>query len=580
MDLGTPHVVTAVEFCPRQGMASRMTLGLFEGANSPDFGDAVPLLMISGVPADGQMTRSSVACSVGFRYVRYVGPSDTKCNLAELAFFGYPSVGNSSGLHQLTNLPTVSIHTHEAQDVVSKEVYLKAIVHVISAGGTSWFTDSTYIRGRGNASWEFPKKPYRIKLYNKASLLGMPAKAKSWTLINNYGDKSLMRNLLAFDLSEKMEMPYTPAGKLVDLILNGEYKGTYQLCDQVEVASGRVEVEKMSNADQALPNLSGGYFIEMDAYAYTEPVWFQSKRNQIPVTIKYPDDEEIIPAQRNYIQSHFNEFESAVYTYNYADLTNGYRRYLDVETFIRHLLVGELAGNTDTYWSTYLFKKRNDDRFYVAPVWDFDLGYDNDYRTYPIDELSDFIFATKGSAAQGVADLVVNRLMKDQALFDRVKAVYRAYRNSGAISEESLLRVVDGYAEVLNQSQQLNFTRWNILGSFVHMNPVAYGNYTAEVDHIKTYIRNRIKWMDQRLELKTGVDALTFAQLKYTALDGVLRMNGLPPQVVIEVYDLSGVLRQKGVFAQQAVIPTGRGLFVVKLISSEGSVYALKVMVR
>ncbi|HEY5499210.1 MAG TPA: CotH kinase family protein, partial [Bacteroidales bacterium] len=106
---------------------------------------------------------------------------------------------NNSTFPQLTNIPTVYIQTKNRQDITSKDIYLKGIVTIVSENGSSIFTDSIQIKGRGNASWSFPKKPYRMKLYNKANLLGMPAKAKDWTLINNYGDKTLMRNLLAFD---------------------------------------------------------------------------------------------------------------------------------------------------------------------------------------------------------------------------------------------------------------------------------------------------------------------------------------------------------------------------------------------
>lgn len=343
LDLGKQCVITKVAYCPRTGYGSRMVLGLFEGANNADFGDAVPLLLINTAPSENVLTQQTVSNTKGFRYVRYVGPNDMKCNVAELAFYGYQSTGTSTKLSQLTNIPTVVIHTVNAQDIVDKENYIKGIVSVISNNGASVLTDSLEIKGRGNASWGFPKKPYRIKLYKKAALLGMPATAKNWTLINNWGDKTLMRNLLAFDLSQRLEMPYTPAGKPVDVILNGEYKGTYQLCDQIEVGTGRVDIDKLKSTDITTPNITGGYLIEMDAYANTESLWFSSSRTGIPVTIKAPDDKDIVVQQTSYITSHFNAMENAVYAYNYTDPVNGYRKYLDVETFIRHFLVGELS---------------------------------------------------------------------------------------------------------------------------------------------------------------------------------------------------------------------------------------------
>lgn len=210
LDLGEKHIITTIAYAPRKYFANRMLLGVFEGANNPDFGDAVPLCLVAELPQQGNMTEQTVNCSRAFRYVRYVGPNDVRCNISELAFYGVKGNGDNSHLSQLTNLPTVTIHTKEAQDIVEKEMYLDGIVSIISNNETSLFSNSLHIKGRGNASWNFAKKPYRMKLYNSSHLLDFPAKAKNWTLINNYEDKTLFRNLLAFDLSRRLGMPYTP----------------------------------------------------------------------------------------------------------------------------------------------------------------------------------------------------------------------------------------------------------------------------------------------------------------------------------------------------------------------------------
>ncbi|MDR3266719.1 MAG: CotH kinase family protein [Tannerella sp.] len=149
-------------------------------------------------------TIGTVNSSKAYRYVRYIGRHDVRCNIAELEFWGYAGKGDNSHVGQVTNLPTISIHTTNNQMINSKETYVKGIVSVID--GAYFHTDSLDIRGHGNASWVFPKKPYRMKLYNKTQLLGNPANEKNWTLINNYCDKTLMRNLIAFDISRRMEI--------------------------------------------------------------------------------------------------------------------------------------------------------------------------------------------------------------------------------------------------------------------------------------------------------------------------------------------------------------------------------------
>lgn len=581
LDLGSKHVITKVAYCPRADWNSRVVLGVFEGANSPDFGDAVPLFVISSAPVYNQMTGQDIDCSRGFRYVRYVGPNNVRCNIAELAFYGYASEGSDAKLVQVTNLPTISIHTVDAEDVIEKEKYLKGIVSVISENGTKIYTDSLEIKGRGNASWNFPKKPYRLKLYNKTNLLDLPAKEKNWTLINNYGDKTLMRNLLAFDLSERLEMPYTPAGIPVDVILNGEYKGTYQLCDQIEVASKRVEVEKMQETDVTLPALSGGYLIEVDAYAYQEISWFESARNRIPVTIKYPKDDEIVSAQSNYIKSHFDMLEEAVFADNYTDQINGYRKYLHLHTFIRHFLVGEISGNTDTYWSVYMYKKRNNDLLYVGPVWDFDIAFDNDNRTYPINNNTNWIYASNGSAANGMRAFV-NRIFSDPAFYNELKSVYAYYRDNGTLTKQSLTAVVDNYASELERSQQLNFIRWDILNQKVHQNPQALGNYEAEVNVVRNYIRNRLDWMDNKLSYGTNSleDPSLMNDIKVWAGTGTLHLTGVLQTMQVNIVDIAGRTLFSGEIGSDYSFPLKKGIYIVRISNQSAETVTVKCIVR
>jgi len=227
LDLGEKHVITKIAYCPRvdSDYRHRLQLGIFEGANNPDFGDAIPLFIIPGL-TERKLTEQEIECTRGFRYVRFIFPTpqeEGKSNyMGEMKFYGYKGEGDNSKLPQLTNLPTISIHTINAEEITSKETYIKGIITAIWDNGTKFHTDSLEIRGRGNNSWTHPKKPYRIKMFKKGSLLGLPAKAKSWTLINNYGDKTLMRNMLAFDFSKRLEMPYTSPAEAVDVVLNGD----------------------------------------------------------------------------------------------------------------------------------------------------------------------------------------------------------------------------------------------------------------------------------------------------------------------------------------------------------------------
>lgn len=497
LDLGEKYVINKIGYSPRLSHQNRVRLAVIEGANNADFSDAIPIHVIKEAGVEKEMNYAEINCSRGFRYVRYVTPNDVRCNLAELAFYGEKGEGDDSQFYQITNLPTVVINTKGAQEVTSKEEELSSVVYIVSEEGKKLLaTEKTGVRGRGNASWNFPKKPYRLKFDEKQQLLDAPAKAKKWTLINNYGDKTLMRNILAFELSRRFGLAYTSYCHPVDVVLNGEYRGCYQLCDQIEVNKNRVNITEMEPEDVALPELSGGYLIEVDAYASTEASHFYSTLGT-PVTIKSPDDEDIVNAQTRYITDYFNRMENAVFASNFADPETGYRRYLDLDSFLKHFMVGEMSGNTDTYWSVYMTKDRESDKFFTGPVWDFDIAFDNDRRTYPIEAHTDYIFASKGSVASEAMRRMVNRIVKeDDEARQRLLELWSEARNTKGIDETSLLEYVDKMVELLNESQKLNFLRWNILSERVHENPQASGSYEGEVAIVKNFIRKRLPQLD------------------------------------------------------------------------------------
>ena len=485
LDLGEKHVITKVGYSPRKTQGGRVELAVIEGANEPDFSDAMPIYMIKSAASEGVMHYGQVDCSRGFRYVRYVSPHDVRCNLAELEFHGYPSEGDDSKLYQLTNLPTVVVNIANGEEVIEKEKNLISNVYIISENGTDLLaTSGTEIRGRGNASWNFEKKPYRLKFDKKQSPLGAPASAKKWTLISNHGDKTLMRNILAFEVSRRVGQPYTPFCHPVDLIINGEYRGCYQLCDQVEADEDRVPCED-------------GYLIEIDAYAWDEEVMFASASG-IPVTIKHPDEDDITDQQKKFINEYFNKFEAAALASNFTDQNNGYRKYLDLDSFLRNFIIGEFCANTDAFWSVYMYKDAADGKLHTGPTWDNDLSFDNDYRTHPITS-ADYLYAVNGSFAGGRLKDIVDRIVKqDPQAKARLVELWDAALNEGNLKD--LTTYMEDTADLLNESQQLNFKRWRILDQYVHMNYQALGSYEAELGTVRNHIKTRLNTLDELIK--------------------------------------------------------------------------------
>ena len=485
LDLGEPHIITRIGWAParRNRGDERILLAVFEGANSPDFMDAIPIYIIKNKGTLGKMDYADIVCSKGFRYVRYVGPSDQRCNIGELEFYGHAGKGDESNLARLTNLPTVSIHTENNVEPYDKEHNINALITIVNEKGNKIQTDSGTVRLRGNGSIKFPKKPYRIKYNKKHKVLDSPAKAKKWTLINNYGDKTLMRNLLAFELSRCLEMPYTPYGRSVDVLLNGEYKGNYQLCDHIDDKKNRVEIDTL--ADKSSDQNSTAFLIEVDARAATEKCWFKSEKGT-PVTIHYPDDDEITPQQKSYIEDCFNALEK------------DWKKTLDLNTFIRHFLVGELSGNTDTYWSVYMYKHRMNDTIFVGPVWDFDIAFDNDQRTYPVNSKKDFLYRSGGSTTGNMKKFVDDIVVNDAEAKAKMLEIWGEARENG-LTEQHLIDFIDKQVDNLQESQELNFMRWPMMNELVHENPTVWGSYTEEVENVRRFITERLTWMDNKL---------------------------------------------------------------------------------
>ena len=498
LDLGSPHVISRVGWSPRNDATygpARVQLALFEGANREDFRDAVPLYLIVEQSSTGRMHYADVHVSRGFRYVRYVGPNDVRCNIAEVEFYGHEGEGDDTQFYQVTNLPTITIHTANAQDPYDKVNEIASNITLIYHGGTMIQEKTGTSRLRGNSSLGFEKKPYRIKFDEKVRVLKgspeeSPAKAKKWTLINNHDDKTLMRNILAFEVNRRFQADYTPYCQAVDVIMNGEYKGCYQLTDQITVNDDRVNIAELNSTGNEEPEITGGYLLEMDALAYGEKSMFVSEHG-IPVTIHSPEDDKITPEQAEYIEGYFNLLEERTYGPDYQDAQKGYRSMLDMDSFLKHFLTNEFCANSDMYWSAYLYKDREDNLFKIGPVWDFNLGFDNDGRSYPNVSAHDFTYRYVVSYA-GTIKNWVDQITYDPATMKEMMQMWNDVRQSGAITEESLLAYVDSMATVLDASQRLNFIRWPVLNTYIFANPQVAGSFEGEVQVVKDFIKGRI----------------------------------------------------------------------------------------
>lgn len=281
-----------------------------------------------------------------------------------------------------TGLPVVRIDTENGANIVSKEEYVSARFALTSDDYDDLTLDKIQIKGRGNSSWGQPKKSYTLKFDKKNEVLGME-KGKKWVLVANYSDKTLLRNDFASYLGNEIftNMTWNPSFKSVDFILNGEYKGTYLLGEQIKIDKNRVNIQDISdavlgkgddlNGDGTVDEKDGGFIFEVNTTRMDEAYNYRTKRG-IGMSLKDPDvddfagNEAVVEAfMENVIQS----AEDALYSEDYMDAENGYAKYLDIDSFIDWYLVNGLAKNCDASWfsSVYLYYNPADGKLHMGP---------------------------------------------------------------------------------------------------------------------------------------------------------------------------------------------------------------------
>lgn len=545
LDLNKRHVITGIKWLnavnENEDGVRADRFAIFEGANRPDFFDAIPLYMVTD---DSNADNADVVVTRGFRYVRFVAPNGSTGNLAELRFLGFESEGADSLFYQPTNLPLVVLHTEtglDPKDTYTKQEASASVIYVSKTGKSKIVGDTVVcnLRGRGNDSWNELKGSLRIKYDKKVEMPYGAGKFKKWVLLGNLDEKTLMRNTLAFDLSRRLEMEYTPYCQPVDVVMNGEFKGTYMLCDQPEAKKHRVNLNAPKAAEGEEAEESNGYFYEYDGNSkyelydlaawhnatpeeqaqndlgfYTdryEDLFTKDTRPGNPVTIKSPQEDDLTQEQFDYLKSWVNAHENEIY-----HKTEKMEEVVDFESFARYFLVNEMAGNTDAFYELYQYKKHDDEKVYFGPCWDFDLAFSNDGRVYDVvnnPNMRDWLTLNGGTLIEGWTPFngprrghmkdFVNALLSKDKVNQAMREIWAYARTNDYLSNDTLQALVNEYAELLDQSQTLNFQRWPYLGVDIHMNYDSdqAATYQAQVDRVRSFIKARMTFMDRKLSL-------------------------------------------------------------------------------
>lgn len=406
----------------------------------------------------------------------------------------YNFIDNGPGEPRIFTVPVITLKTTGGVDITSKEEYLTGTISISDPDGT--YGEKSYegtmrIKGRGNSTWGNPKKPYRIKLDQKASLLGMPEE-KDWVLLANYSDKSLLRNKTAFKLSEICGMSWTPRMESAEVYLNGQYIGLYNLCEQKEVATHKVNIKVVKETDNEGEALTGDYYFEMEQNMDETTCWWTWKG--VPMMFIEPE----IPTgtQLEYIKSYFYQFEVALFGENFKSETEGYAKYIDVDSFINYYIIQELSKNVDgnTRKSTFLTKKKGE-KLEMYHVWDFDLAFGNaDYFEGAVGNGPENWWI-KSYGCQGYHTGWYWRLFQDPAFVNKVKSRWAELKPE----LELIPDFIDFWAAELQDAPARNFQKWRILNIYVWPNVKIPGTYQGEVDYLKEFYTARLNWIDENL---------------------------------------------------------------------------------
>lgn len=368
-------------------------------------------------------------------------------------------------------LPVIRIDTDQRRPILDKENYVPGVFD-LDPNGSQYdaYTGNVEIRGRGNSTWGAAKKPYRVRLETSTSLMGIP-KSRHWVLLANAFDQSQLRSYTAHEVAEATDLDWTPTYRHVELILNGEYVGVYQLTEQIRIAGARVDIEEMSEDDNEGEAVTGGYMLELDdrLEENNEP-GFRTGR-KMPVVIKDPDP--ATPQQHNYIRNYVQAFEDALYAPNFDHPTEGYRQYLDVDSFVDWYLIQEITRQQDAFFSSTFITKDRNGILKFGPIWDFDMSMGTDQGNAGRDYTGWYV-RQKGGWAQ--------RFFIDQSLLDQIGQRFDELKPQFDEIPDRIRNVGNSLADAIVSDQ----LRWNYTLS-----------ETQTTDYVSTWLENRLEWMDQ-----------------------------------------------------------------------------------
>ncbi len=393
------------------------------------------------------------------------------------------------------------------------------------------FSGDIGIEVRGSTSRRlFDKLSYGFETWDASgedidvTINGLPEE-EDWILYGPFSDKTLIRNKLAYDLAREVG-EYASRGFYAELEINDEYLGVYILMEKIKRDDNRLALANLRPEENDGVDITGGYILKIDKTSgdtdnedwsgdenYTPELGFRSDYGAFSTELAYapygpkqgeetyylyedPDASDITPQQKAYIQQYIDGFESAIFN---DDFTSVYQNYINIESFVDHFLLNELAGNPDAYrLSTYLHKDK-EGKLNMGPVWDFNIAFGNDGRS----SASRWIYLYNENYPEDLwlVPFYWERLMQDETFRQAIKSRWNELKNS-TFSETSIHGKIDTYISELVAGDAINrnYEKWDVLGEELIFNSFVGETYQDEIDYLKGWISDRITWMDQQIQ--------------------------------------------------------------------------------
>ncbi len=392
----------------------------------------------------------------------------------------------------------IYVTTNDGSSITSKEDYTDCYISIDGMGEYPDMSGTGRIRGRGNSTWEwYPKKPYRIKFDMSSKVLGIE-KNKDWVLLANYRDVTDMMNVYASITAKWMGIPYTTPVRFAELFLNGEYKGIYQIAEQIEVGGHRVDIDEQNGLLLTL-DLDDGP--ELSPYAGDN---FSTEVYHLPMAVKSPKN--LTSEQLSEVKSEFAVLERAIKAKNYTLVDS----LMDIPSYIAMLQLQEYLYNVELSAprSIYLFRDFNG-KFTFGPAWDWDAGYDFDWSDMTtghtfFTNYKETIFGSDPYRRNGnyrCSEFFTN-MFGNASFVRQYKEQWNTIRDSIYTRNwEETQKYLDGLNELTStvtpdgqptytSPQQRETERWPIKG----FTPA------SEVTKMKRWLRNRLTYIDDLIQ--------------------------------------------------------------------------------